>query len=617
MTISFLKDVNSEKDRWTIKVKVVSLWKQYYINSNPPALASMDMIFKDEQGTTIHATIRAGFISDFDKLLQENADFLISNFNVKKNVDGTKLTPHQYKLHFVKKTNVRHCQDFTCDNEDDGLQLLSFQDFNNTTFDTAYAFDVIGRLINNKDITILNGKNGTPYATFAKDSTKAPKVTSYDYIIVGVGTSGCALAATLSQGAKVLVLERANLGPTSPSQTLVSTDGVVNHRARVLGGGSALNAGFFTEAEPDFINEARLDPKLVWESYQWVAKKVEFEPKVLAWPEAVRDGLLEADREKTHGCRFARVYADPSNIAVYLNATVHRILFKADEPKAIGVLYKDKKGKEHTAVLNEGSLLNEPVGQGLSDNPMNIVIVPTTQTVEISLIEVVGITRFGSYIESLSTHINLPFLRKYGSQCAHFVNMTTNIDEIISIIGRCWNLDLSRLNVGVIVEKVTDPRDLQTCVRGMETIINVLESTALSKFRDPFLSVNELLALVVALPLNLRPRHINAPFNLEQYCKDTVMTIWHYHGGCQVGRVVDYNYKVVGVGALRVIDSSTLLSSQGTNPQATIMMLGKVHGCKNAGRKGGILKDIGDVLRCSGKYMSTYKLVLSNVNTKF
>ncbi|GKE23681.1 replication protein A 70 kDa DNA-binding subunit D [Tanacetum coccineum] len=161
MAITFLQDINSEKDKWTIKVKVVSLWKQYYANTNPPALASMDMIFKDELGTTIHATIRAGFISDFDKLLQENSDFLISNFSVKKNIDGTKLTPHQYKLHFLKKTNVRHCQDFKCAADGDGLQLLSFQDFNNTTFDTAYAFDVIGRLINNKDITVLNGKNGS------------------------------------------------------------------------------------------------------------------------------------------------------------------------------------------------------------------------------------------------------------------------------------------------------------------------------------------------------------------------------------------------------------------------------------------------------------------------
>ncbi|PWA95093.1 hypothetical protein CTI12_AA052650 [Artemisia annua] len=113
------------------------------------------------KGTTIHATIRAGFVSDFDKILEENADFMISNFSVKRNVDGTKLTPHQYKLHFLKKTNVRHCENFTCDNDDDCLKLLSFHDFNNTTFDTTYAFDVIGRLINNKDITVVNGKNGS------------------------------------------------------------------------------------------------------------------------------------------------------------------------------------------------------------------------------------------------------------------------------------------------------------------------------------------------------------------------------------------------------------------------------------------------------------------------
>ncbi|PWA61889.1 Glucose-methanol-choline oxidoreductase [Artemisia annua] len=540
-----------------------------------------------------------------------------------------------------------------------------------------------------------------PYATFAKDATEAPEVTSYDYIIVGGGTSGCALAATLSQGAKVLVLERgdlpygipsintingfidtlANLGPTSPSQTFVSTDGVLNQRARVLGGGSAINAGFFTRASPDFINKAGLDPKLVRESYEWVEKKVEFEPEVLPWQAAVRDGLLEAgilpnngftlehlygtkiggsifDRNgRRHTAADLLEYADPSNITVYLNATVHRILYKPDgnninsykklqkmypflaELKAIGVLYKDMKGKQHTAVLNEGSLLNEVilsagtlgspqllmlsgigpaehltahkikvvfdqpmVGQGLSDNPMNIVLVPTTMPVEISLIEVVGITRFGSFIESASAHINLPLLTKFGSQFAHFVNKTPNIDKLRSDIGRRLNLDLSGLNAGLILEKVMgplslgvleletlnpedspkvtfnyfkDPRDLQSCVQGMETIVKVLESKALSKFRDPLLSVNELLALVVALPLNLRPRHINAPFNLEQYCKDTVMSIWHYHGGCQVDRVVDRNYRVVGVGALRVIDSSTLLNSPGTNPQATMMMLGR------------------------------------------
>ncbi|XP_039017867.1 (R)-mandelonitrile lyase-like [Hibiscus syriacus] len=60
----------------------------------------------------------------------------------------------------------------------------------------------------------------------------------------------------------------------------------------------------------------------------------------------------------------------------------------------------------------------------------------------------------------------------------------------------------------------------------------------------------------------------------------TVSTIWHYHGGCVVGRVVDQNYHVTGINALRVVDGSTFTISPGTNPQATVMMLGRYVGMR-------------------------------------
>ncbi|URE26497.1 GMC oxidoreductase [Musa troglodytarum] len=82
--------------------------------------------------------------------------------------------------------------------------------------------------------------------------------------------------------------------------------------------------------------------------------------------------------------------------------------------------------------------------------------------------------------------------------------------------------------------------------------------------------------MALNFPTNLLPKHDNASKSVEQFCKDTVMTIWHYHGGCQVGQVVDKDYKVVGVDALRVVDGSTFNFSPGTNPQATVMMLGRL-----------------------------------------
>lgn len=108
------------------------------------------------------------------------------------------------------------------------------------------------------------------------------------------------------------------------------------------------------------------------------------------------------------------------------------------EPRAIGVLYKDLDGNDHTALLNgndasevivsAGALgspqllmlsgigpadhlssfniptvvNNTAVGGSMADNPTNSVWVLTRRRVETTLIQVVGITSFGSYIEVAS-----------------------------------------------------------------------------------------------------------------------------------------------------------------------------------------------------------------------
>ncbi|MFS7905926.1 putative glucose-methanol-choline oxidoreductase, FAD/NAD(P)-binding domain superfamily [Helianthus anomalus] len=126
-----------------------------------------------------------------------------------------------------------------------------------------------------------------------KEATKAPKVSFYDYIVIGGGTAGIPLATTLSTNYSVLLLERGgspygnpnitqvmNFGsyfldtsPNSPSQRFIS--GVINARPRVLGGGTSINAGFYSRGEPKFNKEARLmDKRLIRESYEEVAVRV-------------------------------------------------------------------------------------------------------------------------------------------------------------------------------------------------------------------------------------------------------------------------------------------------------------------------------------------------------
>lgn len=113
----------------------------------------------------------------------------------------------------------------------------------------------------------------------------------------------------------------------------------------------------------------------------------------------------------------------------------------AGKPKptsAHGVIFRDSAGVKHKAYLKKGPkneiivsagalgspqllmlsgvgprahlkahnitvVLDQPfVGKGMSDNPMNAVFVPSPVPVEISLLHVVGITSFGSYIEAAS-----------------------------------------------------------------------------------------------------------------------------------------------------------------------------------------------------------------------
>nr|GEU65117.1 oxygen-dependent choline dehydrogenase, FAD/NAD(P)-binding domain protein [Tanacetum cinerariifolium] len=147
------------------------------------------------------------------------------------------------------------------------------------------------------------------------EATKAPKISFFDYIVVGGGTAGIPLATTLSAKYSVLLLERggspygnanitnlsnfgnnfADTSPDSPSQIFTSSEGVINTRARVLGGGTCINAGFYSRGEAQFNKEARLmDENLVQESYKWTERVMVFEPVVQEWPSAVRAALLEA-----------------------------------------------------------------------------------------------------------------------------------------------------------------------------------------------------------------------------------------------------------------------------------------------------------------------------------
>nr|XP_009397840.1 PREDICTED: protein HOTHEAD isoform X2 [Musa acuminata subsp. malaccensis] len=518
-----------------------------------------------------------------------------------------------------------------------------------------------------------------PSYTFVKHAADGPTVSYHDYIIVGGGTAGCPLAATLSRSFDVLVLERggspygnsnisnlatfvrnlADLTPTSPTQRFVSEDGVINARARVLGGGTCINAGFYSRASAREVREMGWDVELVNRSYRWVEEEVASEPQLIQWTSALKEGLLHAGVTPYNGFTYDHLYgtkiggttfdrhghrhtaadllkyADPNRLTVLLRATAQRILFRdggRQRPRASGVVYKDEKGNVHEAYLKDcpgsevivsagalgspqllmlsgvgpadhlGSLgievvLDQPmVGQGMSDNPMSLIVIPSPQPVEITSVQVVGIAPSGYYVESL-TGLNLRAdllgassgggaepsraSSEQGNEEIYPFQGGLIVEKLARPLSR-GHLHLKNLNPednpAVTFNYFVEPEDVRTCVEGMETIKRVLETKEMSEFRNSNQSVEDLITLSASLIVNNRTRHDDDSTSLEQYCKDLTMTIWHYHGGCQVGQVVDHDYRVLGVDALRVIDGSTFTFSPGTNPQATVMMLGRYMG---------------------------------------
>ncbi|XP_024995865.1 protein HOTHEAD-like [Cynara cardunculus var. scolymus] len=519
-----------------------------------------------------------------------------------------------------------------------------------------------------------------PNYTFMHEATEAPRVSFYDYIVIGGGTTGIPLAATLSANASVLLLERggspygnpsitnvANFGTyffdtssSSPSQQFI-TEGVVNARSRILGGGTSINAGFYSRGEEQFNIEARLtDETLIEDSYQWIEKVMVFEPFLGGWQTALRAALVEVGVTPDNGYSYDHVigtktggsifdangtrhtaadllqYANPEGVSVLLHAVVHKILFKTKAggttPLAYGVAFEDSFGNMHKAFLKGGendeiivsagalgspqililsgigpkeqldgqnikSVLQQPlVGKNMSDNPRNGIFIPSPIAVEQSIVQVVGITEFGSYIEE-SGGINLVFAniedyQGYDYQLGGFV-----LEKINGPIST-GELKIENRNPfdnpSVTFNYFKEPEDLQKCVKGLETILAVIETEAFSNYTYANMTAQEILDLNMKLPYN-QIVHANTSSSLEEYCKATVGTMWHYHGGCQIGQVVDDEYKVIGVDGLRVLDASTLLNCPGTNPQASLMMLGRYMGVKMLAQRLAVTKSYADI----------------------
>ncbi|KAH7544608.1 hypothetical protein FEM48_Zijuj01G0003800 [Ziziphus jujuba var. spinosa] len=502
------------------------------------------------------------------------------------------------------------------------------------------------------------------------NATDVPLEDVYDYIIVGGGTAGCPLAATLSEKYSVLVLERGNSPVSypqvlnsngvlanllqeddgkSPAERFTSEDGVPNTRGRVLGGSSMINAGFYSRADKEFYMQSGIqwDMDSVENSYQWVEETIVFKPNLSVWQSIFKQALLQAgvgpdngftlqhlvgskasgstfdDQGRRHGAVELLNRGVLKNLRVAVQASVEKIIFNYNHIEglcAIGVEYTDSNGwsrrraflrDKGEVILSAGAIgspqllllsgigpdhhlsslyipivhSNPDVGNFMADNPRNSINILVPFDLDPSVAQVAGITSDFNYIEAISSYMPFSFPLPFSL----FPTSTTPINLSVASIVEKFHGPISSGSlrlvspVGVGVSPAVrfnyfeNPVDLARCVRGMRKVGDMLKTQSMDRFK--FRGLKDVEGGFKFLGPSL-PKEQSDDASMEGFCRSTVTTMWHYHGGCVVGKVVDGEFRVMGTNALRVVDSSVFKTSPGTNPQATVMMIGRYIGLK-------------------------------------
>ncbi|KAK1418391.1 hypothetical protein QVD17_27535 [Tagetes erecta] len=512
------------------------------------------------------------------------------------------------------------------------------------------------------------------YLKFTHEATDFSPAPEYDYIIVGGGTAGCPLAATLSENYSVLLLERGGIpnsdpnllyenkslnsfltanNDDSPAQIFFSEDGVFNTRGRVLGGGSMINFGFYSRADDYFYQNSGIewDMKGVKSAYEWVEDSIVTRTNGLRkWQASTYNAFVEAgvvpdngfildhvegtkiggstfdDSGRRHGAVELLNKANHENLKVVVHATVDRLMFSTSKSlAAIGVTYHDSKGTHHEVrvrrngevILSAGAIgspqllllsglgpkssltsLNIPVvrdhphiGQFMADNPRNGVNLLVPVRLDDVGVRVAGITKSGPYVESTAIpriRSILPFIP--------FINLIPPINLSVVVVGGKVSRPVSKgsLSLKSSVDVTVSPsvrfnyysstEDLLQCGNLVEVLRKVLGTQAMEEYKFPGILGPSYFSYVgPSLPEDPSDEE-----SIATFCHKTLATFWHIHGGCLVDKVVDSRLKVIGVDSLRVVDASTFFNSPGTNPQATILMLGRYIGEKILNERAGV-----------------------------
>ncbi|PWA42840.1 hypothetical protein CTI12_AA540880 [Artemisia annua] len=129
--ITALCDIDPMLDDAKILVRVVRVWKAHPI-TRPNEIWSLEVLFQDQQGNRIQASIKKTDINKFQAILDEGSCYKVGSFGVGENGGKFPLLSHRYKIGFYKNTSVTRVDPF--DQNTRGFLFEPFQNFTRRQF---------------------------------------------------------------------------------------------------------------------------------------------------------------------------------------------------------------------------------------------------------------------------------------------------------------------------------------------------------------------------------------------------------------------------------------------------------------------------------------------------
>ncbi|PWA86686.1 replication protein A 70 kDa DNA-binding subunit B [Artemisia annua] len=136
--ITALSDIDPMLDDCKILVRVVRVWKAHPI-TRPNEVWSLEVLFQDQQGNRIQASIKKADMNKFQAILDEGSCYKVGSFGVGENGGKFPLLSHRYKIGFYKNTSVTRVAPF--DQNTRGFRFEPFQNFTRRQFSET---DIVG-----------------------------------------------------------------------------------------------------------------------------------------------------------------------------------------------------------------------------------------------------------------------------------------------------------------------------------------------------------------------------------------------------------------------------------------------------------------------------------------